>query len=320
MKRQHTLWLAVVTATAVAGGIMFIGARAQTVADPETARCNTPAVKFGAVQSYPDRREVEVHFTCVGEKVAGTLTIPPGPGRHPAAVWVHGSGETTRLTYSGAPLVRELVHAGIAVLSYDKRGVGDSTGHCCPGDDGHFNLLAADAAGALQAVTSRREIDPTRVGFIGASQAGWVVPLAVSRLDHPVAFTALVDAPVVSRGQEQLYSELTGEEGGHATDLSQPATIERVRDAGPSDFDPEPLLSEQPFPSLWLYGGQDQSQPTTLDLEVLTRLSAGNNGIKTIVFPEADHGLLDIPPSDPNALPTFVRWIQRTVEPPRPQR
>ena len=126
-----------------------------------------------------------------------------------------------------------------------------------------------------------------------------MVPLAVSRLDRPVAFTALVDAPVVSRGQEQLYSELTGEEGGHATDLSQPAIIERVRDAGPSDFDPEPLLSEQPFPSLWLYGGQDQSQPTTLDLEVLTRLSASNNGVKTIVFPEADHGLLDIPPSDP---------------------
>src|SRR3954452_24190404 len=130
MKPQHILWLGVVTATAAVGGVMFIGAKAQTVADPETARCNTPAVRFGAVHGYPDRREVEVYFTCVDEKLAGTLAIPPGPGRHPAAVWVHGSGEATRLTYSGATLVRELVRAGIAVLSYDKRGAGDSTGQC----------------------------------------------------------------------------------------------------------------------------------------------------------------------------------------------
>jgi hypothetical protein len=56
------------------------------------------------------------------------------------------------------------------------------------------------------------------------------------------------------------------------------------------------------------------SQPTAADVQVLTRLRAGEGGFRTIVFPDAGHGLLDVPASDPDALPTFVRWISRTVE------
>ena len=314
MKRRHVLGLAAGITAATTLGALLLGARGPSLADPETARCNAPGLDFGSVRAYADHREVDVRFTCVGAELVGTLAIPPGPAPHPAAVWVHGSGESARLTYSGAPLVRELVHEGVAVLSYDKRGVGESTGECCPGDSGHFNLLAADAAGALQAVAARPEIDRTRIGFIGASQAGWVVPLAAARGLRPVAFTALVDAPAVSAGEERMYSQMTGEEGGHPSEESRSDIIEQVRAAGPSEFDPGPLLEAQRFPSLWLYGAEDHSQPTTLDLEVLARLRAGNKGVKAIVFPDADHGLLDVPPSDPDALPTFVRWIHRTVD------
>ena len=314
MKRRHVLGLAAGITAATTLGALLLGARGPSLADPETARCNAPGLDFGSVRAYADHREVDVRFTCAGAELVGTLAIPPGPAPHPAAVWVHGSGESARLTYSGAPLVRELVHEGVAVLSYDKRGVGESTGECCPGDSGHFNLLAADAAGALQAVAARPEIDRTRIGFIGASQAGWVVPLAAARGLRPVAFTALVDAPAVSAGEERMYSQMTGEEGGHPSEESRSDIIEQVRAAGPSEFDPGPLLEAQRFPSLWLYGAEDHSQPTTLDLEVLARLRAGNKGVKAIVFPDADHGLLDVPPSDPDALPTFVRWIHRTVD------
>jgi len=107
---------------------------------------------------------------------------------------------------------------------------------------------------------------------------------------------------------------MTGEEGGRPSDESQADIIQQVRAAGPSEFDPRPLLEAQRFPSLWLYGGEDRSQPTTLDLEVLKGLRAGNNEVTAIVFPRADHGLLDVPPSDPDALPTLVSWIHRTVD------
>jgi dienelactone hydrolase len=304
---------AAVTLAGLAAGLLFVLARPGAVADPTTARCTHPTVhsRVGATES--DHREVAVRFTCTGVTLAATLTLPPGRGPHPAAVWVHGAGEATRLTYQGAPLVRALVDAGIAVLSYDKRGVGESEGTCCPGDTGHFNLLAADAAGALHVLAARPDIDPGRLGFIGASQAGWVVPLAVDRAGIPVRFSALADAPVVSHGQERLYSHLTGEEGGERSSLPMRAILDRVRDDGPSGFQPLPFLRAMTGSSLWLYGGRDRSQPSPLDAAILARLRSDGLDATVRMFPHAGHGLLDVPATDPTALPALVTWVRATV-------
>jgi fermentation-respiration switch protein FrsA (DUF1100 family) len=126
------------------------------VADPDSARCVDPKPTFGQPTELGDHREVDVRFTCEKAVLAGTLYLPSGNGPHPAAVWVHGSGEQPRLGYGNivAPLVRD----GVAVFSYDKRGVGESEGHCCLGD-GHYNLLAADADGAVAALHARADVD-----------------------------------------------------------------------------------------------------------------------------------------------------------------
>jgi uncharacterized protein len=283
------------------------------VEDPADARCNHPTVHASPPRSSTTHNEVELRIHCHGADLAGVLTLPPGPGPFPAVVWVPGSGETLRLTWSGATLVRTLVGSGFAVLSYDKRGVGASTGECCPGDDGHFNLLAADAAAAYHALVARPEVDPDRAGFLGASQAGWVVPLAVTRLGEPVGFTALVDAPVVSREQEHLFSHLTGEEGDAGARTVDQAMVDEVRDAGTSGFDPLPSLRRMGSPGLWLYGDQDRSQPTALDVEILADLRSAGHPFTTTVFAGADHGLLDTPPSDSRALPALVDWLQRVT-------
>jgi dienelactone hydrolase len=311
-RRTALAMAAAATATALIAALLF-ALSDESVADPSSARCSAPDVRFGPSQRLPDYQQAAVHFSCNGAVLAGTLTLPTGPGPHPAAVWVHASGEAPRLTYAGAPLVQALIQAGVAVLSYDKRGVGASQGRCCPGDSGHFNLLAADADGALHALATRPDIDPDRLGFIGASQAGWVVPLAVARADRPVRFTALADAPVVSHGQEQLYSRLTGEEGGDPSGLPEHTVLRRVRQAGPSGFQPLPFLQAMTGPGLWLFGGRDRSQPTALDLEVLAMLHATGHDFTTRVFPHADHGLLDVPPTDSQALLTLVGWVRQTV-------
>ncbi len=314
MRRRLTLTLsAAAAAQAVVGVALIVVERNAAIDDPSTARCNHPSVRFTNGVRTPTYWEVGVHFTCAGATLAATLTLPPGPGPHPAAVWVHGSGEATRLTFQ-APLVRALVGAGIAVFSYDKRGAGKSQGACCPGDSGHFNLLAADAAGALHALVARPDIDPDRLGFIGASQAGWVVPLAASRAGIPVRFTALADAPVVSHGQEQLYSHLTGEEGGASSNLPMRTILDQVRNAGPSGFQPLPFLRAMPGSSLWLYGARDRSQPSQLDAEILTRLRATGSDVSVRMFRDADHGLLDVSPTDPTAMRALVDWVRATVE------
>jgi len=318
MKRPLTIaaLAAGLIALAAATTLFFLGAYSgRSWSDPASARCDAPPVTFGAKRVLSDRQEVEVHFTCAGAALAGTLTLPKGAGPHPALVWVHGSGDGGRLTYHGAPLVRTLVRSGLAVLSYDKRGVGESQGVCCPGDDDHFNLLAADVVGAVNALRSRPDIDRKQIGLLGASQAGWIVPVAVARSHHRVAFTALVDAPTTTTGEERLYSRLAGEDKPGT--LSPQKKVEIARRLKPSGFDPAPFLKQMTVPGLWLYGGQDKSIPAEKSAAILDELRKTQAKDFTVrVFPNAGHGLLDVPPTDPKALPAIVAWILTRVHVP----
>jgi pimeloyl-ACP methyl ester carboxylesterase len=311
--KKAGLIAALVALVLVAGSLVALvflsRSTSQPFADPADARCNAPGIAFDSAVVLPTHRESGVRFTCAGAELAGTLNEPLGRGPFPAVAWVHGAGESARLP-DGAPLVQALVDSGIAVLSYDKRGVGESEGECCPGDYGQFNLLAADADGAVAALRSRPEIDPSQIGLLGASQAGWVVPLAAVRSDGRVAFTALVDAPAVSTGEEDLYSQETGEQGSVLRIAAFVRTVGGLRTPGPSGFDPRSYLEQLETPGLWLYGGADRSQPTDLDVEVLDRLKAKGKDFSVIVYPQAGHGLLDVPATDPRALPAVVRWIK----------
>ena len=76
-----------------------------------------------------------------------------------------------------------LLHAGVAVLAYDKRGIGKSGG-LYPGESptgATIDQLARDAAAAARFLTTRAEVDPARIGLAGHSQAGWIMPLAATR-------------------------------------------------------------------------------------------------------------------------------------------
>jgi len=281
-------------------------------ADPESARCTSPNATFGDATDVGTHREVAVHFTCEDTALAGTLYLPNGSGRHPAVVWVHGSGEQPRLPYE-ADIVAPLVDDGIAVFSYDKRGVGESEGDCCT-NPGQYNVVAADADGAVLAVRSHREIDPDKVGLYGASEAGWVVPLADSRLSKPVAFTALVDGPSVTTGEEEVWSDAAGEdEEGPLTDEKKAEATQKLQEAGASGFDPAPLIEQMSTPGLWLYGGADKSIPTDRSVEILSRMKKAGKDFTIVVFPDAGHGLVDTVPTAPEAPATLVEWIQKTA-------
>jgi uncharacterized protein len=298
-----------------AAAVVTLTACGSHVRDPESARCNSPQVKFFRKVVVSDHAEVDVHFRCAGAVLAGTLNLPKGRGPFPAVVYVHSSGEAPRWTW-GVPWVAQIVHAGIAFFSYDKRGVGESEGVCGPGDESHFNLLAADADGAVNAIRRRPEIDASRIGFLGTSQAGWVVPLAVARSRGRVAFTALADGPAVTTGEEATWSKVAGEESDNPPVLTKEKTAELERHLRPSGFDPVPLLRRMTIPGIWVYGGRDHSQPSHTSAANLERLrrTAGKD-FTVVVFPLADHGLLDTPPTDPRAAPTLVSWLRRHTAP-----
>lgn len=119
-------------------------------------------------------------------RLAGTWTTPAGPGPFPALVLVHGSNAQSRDAFG--PWVRFFVGHGFAVLAYDKRGTGRSTGDWKQAD---FHLLAEDAKAAVRAVAARPDVMRSRIGMWGISQAGWILPLVAAAMPDTVAFVVV---------------------------------------------------------------------------------------------------------------------------------
>jgi uncharacterized protein len=209
-----------------------------------------------------------------------------------------------RLTWG--TFLRPFVQGGFAVFSFDKRGVGESKGSCCPGDRGHFSLATADVVGAVAAIRSRPVIDPARIGLFGASQAGWIAPRAAVDSGH-VAFIVLAAAVIVTFGKEHRYEQLTGGYGSDKPFLSEAEMAKKLGD--PSGFDVVPYLLRMNVPTLWLLGGREEI-PLTASLAILKRLKASGKDYTIKIYPEANHGLFDVPPTSPRALPDTLAWLR----------
>jgi len=115
-------------------------------------------------------------------------------------VLVHGSGDAaaTEWFYNGDFFVAN----GFAVLTYDKRGSGQSSGTFTF----DFRQLADDAAAAVEFLASQPEIDAGRLGLSGYSQGAWVAPLAASRSES-VRF-AIVNYGMIESPAEEARLEM----------------------------------------------------------------------------------------------------------------
>ena len=147
-----------------------------------------------------------VRFANGDVRLAGTLISPTTGGRHPAVILVHGSGAENRDFI--LPFARFLVRRGMAVLGYDKRGVGESTGDW---KTASFEVLAGDASAAFEYLKTRSDIDPARIGLLGVSQAGWVMPLAAVRAKD-LAFLISISGAAIPAAEttiDQAQNEMT---------------------------------------------------------------------------------------------------------------
>lgn len=153
--------------------------------------------------------EAEVTFQNGDITLAGTLTLPEGDGPHPAILLVTGSGPQDRDS-SLAPvstmrpfrlIADELARAGIAVLRYDDRGVGRSTGVF---DEATMSDFTADAAAGIDFLLGHDEIDAGQVGILGHSEGGMVASGLAAHVDSELAFIVLLAAPGVS-GRDVLF-------------------------------------------------------------------------------------------------------------------
>ena len=152
----------------------------------------------------------EVSFTNGNDRatLAGTLTIPNLQGESPAAVLISGSGLQDRdeTIYNHKPfkvLADYLTRQNIAVLRYDDRGAGHSTGPMNNITPEHF---AEDAYSAVQYLKSRDNIDAGKIGLIGYSMGAVEGSILASRYDD-VAFLVMLGGPGIPLDEHMLLSD-----------------------------------------------------------------------------------------------------------------
>lgn len=154
-------------------------------------------------------------------ELAGTITRPKGAGPFPAAILISGSGPQNRdeELLDHRPflvLADHLTRAGILVLRYDDRGVGESGGQFAGATSEDF---ARDAEACVAFLKERSEVGP--VGLIGHSEGGMIAPLAAAR-NKDVAFIILMAGIGVS-GKELMIrqNELSSLSLGHTEEQAR---------------------------------------------------------------------------------------------------
>jgi pimeloyl-ACP methyl ester carboxylesterase len=242
---------------------------------------------------------ISVEFYSARTKLVGKLILPEGEGPFPAIVCVHGSGQATRTQCDhSTPALRA---AGLAVFSYDKRGVGDSEGIFTGVTDltekdpspseWRMPQLAGDALAAVTFLQNIREINPNQIGLWGGSHAGSIIPQVAANSDIP-AFAVVGAGLTVPVGEAHYYQQFTGKQRrllsmteSERDELSaQLATFD-----GDPGFDPRPYIEAMEIPALWIWGDLDGWVPPRKSRLEMESMIAEQDKDFTILY-DPDYG------------------------------
>ena len=299
------------------------GAAAVTLNRPQTPQ-----------KPYPYIEEDVSYASAGGVRLAGTLTLPKGAGPFPAAVLIAGSGPNRRdEDVFGHKLflvlADHLTRHGIAVLRYDKRGLGGSTGDYKAATSADF---AADAEASAAYLRSRPEIEARHVGLIGHSEGGLIAPMVAAR-DPRIGFVVLMAGPGergdrILLAQQRLIGKAMGASDdalakGAATNRKLYAAVEGAKDQADAEakaravlveaglppeavekaaqqvssnwirfflvYDPVPALRQVKCPVLAVNGSKDLQVPPEDDLAAIKAALAQNSDVQAVELEGLNH-------------------------------
>lgn len=147
--------------------------------------------------------EDEVVFKSGTILFSGTLTRPKGDAnaKYPAVILLTGSGPHNRdENIYGFRIFEKiadyLTRKGIAVLRYDDRGVGGSTGNKMLSTTEDF---VGDALSAVEFMKKQNNIDVNKIGLLGHSEGGIIASMAAAR-SNIITFIVLMSSSGVDGG------------------------------------------------------------------------------------------------------------------------
>ncbi|MDQ3938665.1 MAG: alpha/beta fold hydrolase [Chloroflexota bacterium] len=256
-----------------------------------------------------------------GAMLAGSYS----PAGETAIVALHGAAQGTRDHFLYRRLHAVLPSIGVGVVTFDRRGEGESTG---TPSRGRFELQADDALAVVE------EVGASRVGLWGFSQGAWIAPLA-ARSEH-IDFLVLIASTGVTPAQQMMYAtaeqlqragyddavvgealtlrerfaesvrgDRHGEEAEVAAALQQatnrqwwplaflpsrlPSPEERRRWIEEMEFQPEPVFCGVRIPTLLFYGADDAWTPVQASIDAWRR--ARGSDVDIVVVADAGHDL-----------------------------
>jgi Dipeptidyl aminopeptidases/acylaminoacyl-peptidases len=255
----------------------------------------------------------DVKFESQGITLAGSIVEPKKPVA--AVVIVHGSDPVKREMEFAKRLAKE----GIAVFTYDKRGVGESGGvYVGPSvgtnniDPANLTLLAQDANAAVTTFQTYLKDKKTPIGLVGFSQAGWIIPMAASK-NPQIDFMVLFSGPTITTLEQLRFQFYTNGNNNFWENHTEADAIEHTKnDPDKYQFvatDPKTYLKTLSIPGLWLFGEKDIQIPVKLCIEQLNTLKAQGKPFEYTSFPKLGHNTSSS--NDTAPVDTAVQWIQQ---------
>lgn len=246
----------------------------------------------------------EITFETDQGVMSGTLILPNGVSHPPIALFVHGDGPQDRYSSDGYLVpMRLLLEAGVGVFSWDKPGVGESEGNWL---NQSMTDRASEAVAALLAIQQLDYVDASKVGFLGFSQAGWVVPEAV-RPGSTAAFAVLVGGAVNWEEQGAYYGRQRRAQEIPRAPMSAERLVFVERNRG---SDARGALAKVSVPFLGVFGSDDLNVDPVADSETYRQIVGPLRSENEVwVVPQATHGLLRAPLFNYQLVSQWPGWL-----------
>lgn len=254
-----------------------------------------------------------VKFESQGVTLAGSIITPKKP--FAAVVIVHGSDPVKREMEFAKRLAKE----GIAVLTYDKRGVGESGGvYVGPTvgtnniDTTNLNLLSQDANAAVNTFRNYLKDIKTPIGLVGFSQAGWIIPIAAEK-NPQIEFMVLFSCPTITTLEQLRFQFHTNGNNNYWENNTEAIAREHIKnDADRYQFtatDPKISLNTLSIPGLWLFGEKDIQIPVKMCIEQLNTLKAQGKPFEYTLFSKLGHNTVF--DNDTTPFNISIQWIKQ---------
>lgn len=219
----------------------------------------------------------EVVFKSGENVLSGTLVLPDSEQNVPVIIFMGGMYEwgdfhSQRASFIEENLESVFPESGVGVFYYDPRGVGESDGRW---GRTSLNDFADDALAAVDFLSQRKEVDPSRIGIVGHGEDAWVAQIVGATASDKVRFVASLAGPTFDptrqlvneyhseyvcdgESEDVAYEKAVQKAQSHQNWVSMIAITKKWRHMKMKlDFDPSEYLTQIDIPALFIFGEND---------------------------------------------------------------